>query len=70
LWWLLSLDGRGGDQGRDADIYTAAGAQGQWIFVIPKFDMVVVSTGNTPYFDQAVNFLYSDILPAVNQPIE
>jgi CubicO group peptidase (beta-lactamase class C family) len=70
LWWLLSLDGRGGDQGRDADIYTAAGAQGQWIFVIPKFDMVVVSTGNTPYFDQAVDFLYSDILPAVNQPVE
>ena len=37
----------------------------QWIFVIPKYDIVVVSTGNTPYFDQAVDFLYSDILPAV-----
>ena len=64
LWWLLSLDPEGGAQ--DLDIYTAAGAQGQWIFVIPKYDMVVVSTGNTPSFDRAVDFLYSDILPAVN----
>ncbi len=66
LWWLLSLSGDGAPHERDADIYTASGAQGQWIFVIPKYDMVVVSTGNTPYFDQAVDFLYSDILPAVN----
>jgi CubicO group peptidase (beta-lactamase class C family) len=66
LWWLLSLDGEAGAHNRDADIYTASGAQGQWIFVIPKYDMVVVSTGNTPVFDQAVDFLYSDILPAVN----
>ena len=66
LWWLLSLNGEAGGHDRNADIYAAAGAQGQWIFVIPKYDMVVVSTGNTPYFDQAVGFLYSDILPAVN----
>jgi CubicO group peptidase (beta-lactamase class C family) len=66
LWWLLSLDGRAGPHDRGDDIYTAAGAQGQWIFVIPKYDMVVVSTGSTPNFDQAVGFLYSDILPAVN----
>ena len=66
LWWLLSLNGEAGPHDRDADIYAAAGAQGQWIFVIPKYDMVVVSTGNTPYFDQAVGFLYTDILPAVN----
>jgi len=66
LWWLLSLNGEAGVHDRDADIYAAAGAQGQWIFIIPKYDMVVVSTGNTPYFDQAVGFLYSDILPAVN----
>lgn len=64
LWWLLNVDE--GAPTEDGDIYTASGAQGQWIFVIPKYDMVVVSTGNTPYFDQAVDFLYSDILPAVN----
>jgi CubicO group peptidase (beta-lactamase class C family) len=67
LWWLLHLDGAGGE-GPDADIYTAAGAQGQWIFVIPRYDMVVVSTGSTPQFDKAVDFLYSDILRAVQQP--
>jgi len=65
LWWLLHLDGEPQD-GPDADIYTAAGAQGQWIFVIPKYDMVVVSTGSTQQFDKAVDFLYSDILRAVN----
>jgi len=65
LWWLLRLDGEG-IEGPDADVYTAAGAQGQWIFIIPKYDMVVVSTGSTPSFDKAVGFLYSDILRAVN----
>src|SRR4029079_2397434 len=39
LWWLLSLNGQGGSHDRSEDIYTAAGAQGQWIFVIPKYDM-------------------------------
>ena len=65
LWWLLRLDGEG-IKGPDADVYTAAGAQGQWIFIVPKYDMVVVSTGSTPSFDKAVGFLYSDILRAVN----
>jgi CubicO group peptidase (beta-lactamase class C family) len=67
LWWLLSLNGQGGSYDRSEDIYTASGAQGQWIFVIPRYDMVVVSTGNTPYFDHAVDFLYTDILPAVSE---
>lgn len=66
LWWLLSVNGEAGPHDRDGDIYAASGAQGQWIFVIPKYDMVVVSTGSTPYFDQPVDFLYTDILPAVN----
>ena len=65
LWWLLHIDGES-SEGPDSDIYTAAGAQGQWIFVIPKYDMVVVSTGSTPQFDKAVDFLYSDILRAVD----
>jgi CubicO group peptidase (beta-lactamase class C family) len=64
LWWLLTLEGQAA-HGADADIYTAAGAQGQWIFVIPKYEMVVVVTGNTPFFDRPVDFLYTDILRAV-----
>jgi CubicO group peptidase (beta-lactamase class C family) len=66
LWWLLPLDGIGITQGEDADIYTASGARDQWIFVIPKYDMVVVVTGNTSStFAQPVDFLYSDILRAI-----
>jgi CubicO group peptidase (beta-lactamase class C family) len=64
LWWLLPLDA----EGPDADIYTASGALGQWIFIIPRFDMVVVVTGNAQtYTDWAgpVEFLYTDILRAV-----
>jgi CubicO group peptidase (beta-lactamase class C family) len=61
LWWLLPLDSE-----QDEDIYTAAGARDQWIFVIPKYDMVVVVTGNTSTtFAQPVDFLYGDILRAV-----
>ncbi|HWO00071.1 MAG TPA: serine hydrolase [Blastocatellia bacterium] len=65
LWWLLHIEGEVSGA-PDGDIYTAAGAQGQWIFIIPKYDMVVVSTGSTAQFDKAVGFLYSDILRAVN----
>ncbi len=66
LWWLLSLDGADGAQGPEFDIYTAAGAQDQWIFAVPKYDLVVVVTGSTSVtFAQPVSFLYSDILRAV-----
>jgi CubicO group peptidase (beta-lactamase class C family) len=65
LWWLLPLDGRGATGLRDETIYTAAGAQGQWIFVIPKYDLVVVGTAGAQQFDSPVRFLYQDLLPAV-----
>ena len=66
LWWLLPVDNTGASQGEGADVYTAAGARDQWIFVIPKYDMVVVVTGNTSTtFGQPVDFLYTDILRAV-----
>jgi CubicO group peptidase (beta-lactamase class C family) len=68
LWWLLPFDGSGSGTGPDADVYTASGARGQWIFAIPKHDMVVVATGDSlDYrgFAAPVNFLYSDILRAV-----
>lgn len=66
LWWLLPVDGVGATQGEQVDIYTASGARDQWIFVIPRYDMVVVVTGNTvSTFAQPVDFLYTDILNAV-----
>jgi CubicO group peptidase (beta-lactamase class C family) len=68
LWWVLSLDGTGADQSPDNDIYTASGAQGQWIFVIPKYDMVVVATASSQdNSSNPVAFLYSDILRAVQE---
>ncbi|HTL06007.1 MAG TPA: hypothetical protein VL241_09695 [Gemmatimonadales bacterium] len=66
LWWLLPLDGHGPTGDPAATIYTAAGAQGQWIFVIPHYDMVVVVTAGTPQFDSPVRFLYEEILPAAH----
>ncbi len=68
LWWLLPLSGRTGPPDADGDIITAAGAGGQWIFIVPKHDLVVTVTGNG--FNggdwlQPVDFLYADILKAV-----
>lgn len=65
LWWLLPIDGSGPTGDPDRTIYAASGAQGQWIFVIPHYDMVVVVTGGTGRFDAPVQFLYQDILPAI-----
>jgi len=48
-------------------VITASGARGQWIFIVPARDLVVVSTAeNTSGADAAVRFFYSQILPAVN----
>jgi CubicO group peptidase (beta-lactamase class C family) len=67
LWWLLPLDNVAGGSW-DTDVITASGAKGQWLFVIPKYDIVVAVTSNgsgyTGYIDP-IDFLYSSILPAV-----
>ncbi|MBV6505197.1 MAG: hypothetical protein ILNGONEN_00755 [Syntrophorhabdaceae bacterium] len=68
LWWLLPLSGRAGPLDADGDIITAAGAGGQWIFIVPKHDLVITVTANA--FNggdwlQPVDFLYGDILRAV-----
>ena len=68
LWWLLEPDPNGnGEQ----YIYAAIGIKAQYIFVIPEHDMVVVVNGDTipRGVDQQkpVEFLYSNILPAVKR---
>jgi len=65
LWWLLPLSGSGPTDDPNEVIYTASGAQGQWIFVVPKHDLVIAVTSNIQQFDLPVRFLYEDILPAV-----
>jgi len=59
LWWLTT-DGV-------SDIVTASGAGGQWIFVSPRHQLVVVSTGDNDdnRSTAAVGFLFSHVLPAV-----
>jgi CubicO group peptidase (beta-lactamase class C family) len=58
LWWMTS-DGAG-------DIVTASGALGQWIFVAPRQQLVVVSTADDDNrFSAAVEFLFSHVLPSV-----
>jgi CubicO group peptidase (beta-lactamase class C family) len=67
LWWLMPLDDRQSD-GWDSDIITTSGAKGQWLFVIPKYDLVVaVTSGGTTFngYIDPVNVLYADILPAL-----
>jgi CubicO group peptidase (beta-lactamase class C family) len=59
LWWLLNDDAGG-------EIVAAAGARGQWIFVSPRQQLVVVSTAENDdsRWIAAVSFLFSHALPA------
>ena len=69
LWWLFPLDRRSSSSWDD-DIITASGARGQWLFIVPKHDLVVAVTssadGFTGFIDP-VNFLYSEIIPAIRR---
>lgn len=66
LWWILEPDPNGpGKQ----DIWAAMGFRGQYIFVVPEHDLVVVVTGGTRSGrDQRrpIEFLYTHVLPAVS----
>ncbi len=65
LWWIQEPDPEGSGK---HNIYSARGAYGQFIFVIPEHRMVVVVTGNAAGMDfmNPILFLYSHILPAVH----
>jgi CubicO group peptidase (beta-lactamase class C family) len=66
LWWILSPDPAGAGR---PHIAAAMGFKGQYIFVIPEHDMVVVVNGDTrSRADQRkpIEFLYSHILPSVS----
>jgi len=47
-------------------VNAASGAQGQWLFVVPKYDLVVAMNAaitNGP--DPALDMLFETILPAL-----
>ena len=65
----MPLDGTSPSGGRDATIWMAAGTFNNWIFIVPKHDLVVVVTGGADRsFGAPVDFLYREILPAVVLP--
>jgi len=69
LWWLMPLDGSSPTGGRDEAIWMASGNFNNWIFIVPKHDLVVVVTGgDNRSFGAPVDFLYREILPAVALP--
>jgi CubicO group peptidase (beta-lactamase class C family) len=65
LWWMTALDGSGSTDDRERVVWTAAGARGQWLFVIPRHDLVVAVTSDTNDFAAPVQFLFDDIIAAV-----
>ncbi|QGQ95513.1 class C beta-lactamase-related serine hydrolase [Paenibacillus psychroresistens] len=63
-WWMLDNDPRYTDQ----SIYYAAGYGGQYIFVMPKQQMVVVMTAELPTgnYPDPIKVFTDYIMPAVN----
>ena len=67
LWWILAPDARG--DGRQM-IYAARGAYGQFIFVVPEHDLVVVINGDVKSGadrSRHMSLFYDRILTAVRR---
>lgn len=62
LWWLFPPAGPA-----TTDVVTASGAGGQWIFVVPPLELVVVFTADqsNPAFFTPADVLFDEILSAV-----
>jgi CubicO group peptidase (beta-lactamase class C family) len=70
LWWIHEPDPSGPGE---RNIYAAQGFRGQYIFVVPEHDLVVVVTGGTSNFSdelRPIAMLYDRILPAVTEPTD
>jgi len=63
LWWIQEPEPR---QQEDHMVYSARGAFGQYIFIIPDHEMVVVVTADTKGrpAEHPIDFIYSHVLPA------
>jgi CubicO group peptidase (beta-lactamase class C family) len=58
FWWLFPTERSGNSGG----IIAASGAYGQWLFIVPSLDLVVVIVAND---GDGLNLLYDELLPAV-----
>jgi CubicO group peptidase (beta-lactamase class C family) len=68
LWWLYTLAGGEPDASTADVVIAASGAMGQWLFVVPKYDLVVaINAGITSGPDPALDMLFRTILPAVRR---
>ena len=67
LWWIGSLDDALNPRDETGDVIVASGTGGQWIFVVPKYDLVMVSTGwnQDGRWISAFDFLFTDVLPSI-----
>ena len=66
LWWLFTLDGSPPDANGVDIVIAGVGAMGQWLFVVPKYDLVVaINAGITNGPDPALDMLFGTILPAI-----
>ena len=61
LWWVTQVEGH--------PAYYAAGYGGQFIYVVPDFDLVVVMTGNAdlPEFPQHLDIVRLFLVPAISK---
>lgn len=68
LWWIGSLDDPMNPRREPGDVIVASGTGGQWIFVVPKYDLVMVATGwnQDARWTSAFDFLFTDVLPAIH----
>jgi hypothetical protein len=70
LWWILDLADPMNPRPQAGDVITASGARGQWIFAIPREDLVMISTaenGETPNSNKPADFLYTHVLASVKR---
>ena len=66
LWWLYTLTGSTPDASTADLVIAASGAQGQWLFIVPKHDLVVaINAGITSGSDPALDMMFATIIPAM-----
>lgn len=70
LWWILPEQGERGGGTHRPEVWFARGAEGQFLFVVPRRELVVVVTGGSRGAEETapVELLVEEILPALQKP--